>query len=91
MDSAWVHEIAMRDMSLEGTALASAIAYAEAERWLADSRTRNDWIYLTRLGQLVAKGQVMAPLILFSVRRCVSASCRRASAGISVQYALHWP
>ena len=33
----------------------------------------------------------MAPLILFSVRRCVSASCRRASAGISVQYALHWP
>jgi hypothetical protein len=47
MDSAWVHEIAMRDMSLEGTALASAIAYAEAERSLADSRTRNDWMEQT--------------------------------------------
>jgi len=52
---AWVHEIAVRDTSLQGTELACAIAYAEAERWLADSRTREDWIYLTRWGQIIAK------------------------------------
>jgi hypothetical protein len=46
-------------MSLQGTELASAIAYAEAERWLADSRTRRNWIYLTRLGRLVAKESVI--------------------------------
>jgi hypothetical protein len=59
MDSAWVHEIAVRDMSLQGTDLASAVAYAEGERWLADSRTRKDWIYLTRTGELVAKESVI--------------------------------
>ena len=59
MASTWVHKIAMRDMSLQGTELASAIAYAEAERWFADSRTKRDWIYLTRLGQHVAKEGVI--------------------------------
>jgi hypothetical protein len=59
MASAWVSEIAVRDMELHGTALASAIAYAEGQRWLADSRTRKDWIYLTRLGQRVAKESVI--------------------------------
>ena len=58
MDNAWVDKIAVRDMELHGTALASAIAYAEGQRWLADSRTRKDWIYLTRLGQCVAKESV---------------------------------
>ena len=33
MDSAWVDKIAVRDMDLRGTALASAIAYAEGEGW----------------------------------------------------------
>src|SRR5262249_15863140 len=55
MASAWLDKIAVRDMSLYDTGLASAIAYAEAERWLADSRTREDWIYLTRWGQIIAK------------------------------------
>jgi hypothetical protein len=55
MDSAWIDEIAVRDVSLHGTQLASALAYAEGERWLADSRTRKDWIYLTRTGEIVAK------------------------------------
>ena len=55
MDRAWVDKIAVREMSLQCTELASAIAYAEGQRWLADSRTREDWIYLTRLGQLIAK------------------------------------
>ena len=60
MASAWVDEIAVRDMKLHGTGLASAIAYAEGQRWLAHGRTRKDWIYLTRLGQLVAKTAAMA-------------------------------
>jgi hypothetical protein len=46
-------------MGLQGTDLASAIAYAEAERWLADSPTRKDWIYLTRTGEVVAKESVI--------------------------------
>jgi hypothetical protein len=60
MASDWVDKIAVRDMELHGTALASAIAYAEGQRWLADSRTREDWIYLTRTGEVVAKTAVMA-------------------------------
>jgi hypothetical protein len=55
MDNDWVHEIALRDLSFQVTDLASAIAYAEGERWLAGSRRRKDWIYLTRTGELVAK------------------------------------
>lgn len=50
MDSAWIDKIAV---------LASALAYAEGERWLADSRTRKDWIYLTRTGEIVAKESVI--------------------------------
>jgi hypothetical protein len=55
MANIWVHSIGVTDLSLPGTELASAIAYAEAERWLADGPRRKDWIYLTRLGRLVAK------------------------------------
>ena len=55
MDSAWVDKIAVRNMALYGTALASAIACAERERWLAGSRKREDWIYLTRTGEVIAK------------------------------------
>ena len=59
MASAWIDEIAVRDVSLHGTQLASALAYAEGQRWLAGSRTRKDWIYLTRTGEIVAKGSVI--------------------------------
>ena len=59
MASAWIDEIAVRDVSLHGTQLASALAYAEGQRWLADRRTRKDWIYLTRTGEIVAKGSVI--------------------------------
>jgi hypothetical protein len=55
MASDWVHEIALRNLSLRVRDLSSAIACAERERWLADSRKRKDWIYLTRTGELVAK------------------------------------
>jgi hypothetical protein len=55
MDSAWVHKIAMRDMALQGTELASAIAYAEGEGWLADVPTRKGCISLTRAGEVIAR------------------------------------
>jgi hypothetical protein len=58
MPSDWVHEIALRDLSLQVPDLASAIACAEGERWLADSRTRKDWIYLTCTGEVVAKAKL---------------------------------
>ena len=55
MDSDWVYQIALRNLSLQVTDLASAIACAERERWLADSQTRKGWIYLTRAGEVIAK------------------------------------
>ena len=57
MGNIWVHSIGVTDLSLQGTELASAIAYAEGQRWLADSRTRKDWFYLTRTDELVAKAK----------------------------------
>jgi hypothetical protein len=54
MTSAWVDEIAVRDMELHGTALASAIAYAEGEGWLTDS-PRKGWVSLTRAGEVIAR------------------------------------
>jgi hypothetical protein len=42
-------------MSLHDTGLASAIAYAKGEGWLADIPTRKGCISLTRAGELVAK------------------------------------
>ena len=56
MDSAWVDKIAVRDTELHGTALASAIAYAEAEGWLIDS-PRKGWISLTRAGGVIARAK----------------------------------
>ena len=54
MDTAWVDKIAVRDMALHGTPLASAIAYAQAEGWLIDS-PRKGWVSLTRAGEVIAK------------------------------------
>jgi hypothetical protein len=54
MDIAWIDEIAMRDVSLYGTQLASALAYAEGEGWLVDS-PRKGWVSLTRAGEVVAR------------------------------------
>jgi hypothetical protein len=55
MNGDWVHEIALRDLSLQIPELASAIAYAEGERWFADSPTRKDWICLTSSGEVIAR------------------------------------
>jgi len=57
MASDWVHKMALRDMSLQGTDLASAIAYAEGEGWLADIPTRKGCISLTRAGEVVARAK----------------------------------
>jgi hypothetical protein len=54
MDGAWVDKIAVRDIELHGTALASAIAYAEGEGWLTDS-PRKGWVSLTRAGEVIAR------------------------------------
>ena len=54
MARAWVDKIAVRDMALHGTALASAVAYAEAEGWLADS-PRRGWVSLTRAGEVIGR------------------------------------
>ena len=55
MNGDWVHEIALRDLSLQIPELASAIAYADGEGWFADSPRRKDWICLTRTGEAIAK------------------------------------
>jgi hypothetical protein len=54
MASAWIDKIAVRDMELHGTPLASAIAYAQAEGWLIDS-PRKGWMSLTRAGEVIAR------------------------------------
>jgi hypothetical protein len=54
MDRAWIDEIAVRDVSLHGTELASALAYAEGEGWLVDS-PRKGRVSLTRAGEVVAR------------------------------------
>jgi hypothetical protein len=53
--SDWVDEIALRNLSLQVTDLASAIACAERERWLADIPTRKGCISLTRAGEVIAR------------------------------------
>jgi hypothetical protein len=54
MANAWVHNIALRDLSLHGTNLASALTYAGNEGWLKDG-PRKDSTSLTRAGEIAAK------------------------------------
>jgi hypothetical protein len=56
MDSAWVDKIAVRDVALHGTMLASALAYAQTEGWLVDS-PRPGWVSLTRAGEVIASSR----------------------------------
>ena len=60
MASAWIHTIALRDVSLQDTALASALAYAEGVGWLVDS-PRKGWVSVTRAGAFVATPAQPAP------------------------------
>ncbi|MFY9835162.1 MAG: hypothetical protein WAK55_01590 [Xanthobacteraceae bacterium] len=54
MDSAWVDEIAVRDLSFHGTQLESALVYAKGIAWLVDS-PRKGRVSLTRAGEVVAR------------------------------------
>jgi hypothetical protein len=53
MVSAWVCDIAQR-MSLRGTGLASALAYAEEQGWIADGVKKGS-MTVTRLGVRAAR------------------------------------
>jgi len=53
MAHAWVQDIALRDVSLRGTELSSALAYAEGQGWLADS-LRTGW-RPTHAGEIAAR------------------------------------
>jgi hypothetical protein len=55
MARSWIHDVAARDLSLQGSDLASAIAYAEGEAWLTDS-PKQGWTSLTPEGLKVGKG-----------------------------------
>jgi hypothetical protein len=56
VDIAWIDKIALRDVSLYSTQLASALAYAEGQGWLVDS-PRKGWVSLTRAGEIVARAK----------------------------------
>ena len=53
MAGAWVCRIALK-VSLQGTALASALAYAEAQGWIADG-VKKGWMTVTRSGECAAR------------------------------------
>jgi hypothetical protein len=50
------HDIALRDMSLQGTNLASALAYAEGAGWLSTAQEKVG-VSLTCAGEVVARLQ----------------------------------
>ena len=58
MVNAWVHEIALRDASLRGTELSSALAYVEGQAWIADG-PREGWTTITRAGESAAKLRIV--------------------------------
>jgi hypothetical protein len=58
MVKAWVHDIAVRDVSLRGTELSSALAYAEGQGWIADG-PRQGWSIVTRAGESAARLRII--------------------------------
>jgi hypothetical protein len=58
MVNAWVHHIALRDASLRGTELSSALAYAEGQGWITDG-PREGWTIITRAGESAAKLRIV--------------------------------
>jgi hypothetical protein len=59
MAGAWVCGIALK-VSLRSTDLASALAYAEGQGWIADS-VKKGWLTVTRLGERAARLYVVGP------------------------------
>jgi hypothetical protein len=58
MAGAWVCGIAQR-VSLRGVELASALAYAEGQGWIADG-VKKGWMTVTRLGERAARLYVVS-------------------------------
>jgi hypothetical protein len=54
MGNALIYEIALKDTSLRGAELASALAYAEGQGWIADGPRRGRTT-ITRAGEHTAK------------------------------------
>ena len=53
MAGAWVDDVALK-AALRGTALASALAYAEGQCWIADG-VKKGWMTITRAGERAAR------------------------------------
>jgi len=58
MANAWVHDIALKDASVQGTKLSSALAYAKGQGWIADG-PREGWTIITRAGERAARLRVV--------------------------------
>jgi hypothetical protein len=58
MVNLWVDDIAQGEVSLQGTEISSALAYAEGQGWIADG-PRQGWTIITREGEKVARLRVV--------------------------------
>jgi len=58
MANAWVHDVALKDASLQGTELSSALAYAEGQGWIAEG-PREGWTIITRAGESAARLRIV--------------------------------
>jgi hypothetical protein len=58
MVNAWVDDMAQREVSLRGTELSSAFAYAEGQGWIADG-PRPGWTIITREGERAARLRIV--------------------------------
>ena len=58
MVNAWVDDIARTEVSLQGTKLSSALAYAQGQRWIADG-PRQGWTIITREGEGAASLRIV--------------------------------
>jgi hypothetical protein len=58
MVNAWVDDIAQSELSLRGTEISSALAYANGQGWLADG-PRQGWTIITREGEKVARLRIV--------------------------------
>lgn len=54
MANVWVRDVALRDVSLKGYELVSALTYAGNEGWLTDSPQKG-WTSLTSAGEAMAQ------------------------------------
>jgi hypothetical protein len=58
MANAWVHDMALKDASLRGAELSSALAYAEGQGWITDG-PRKGWTTITRAGESAARLRIV--------------------------------